>query len=222
MARAPLPPAFYARPTLQVARELIGKQLVHAAPEGIAAGLIVEVEAYIGESDPACHAAAGFTRRNAPLYGPPGQAYVYVNYGLHHLVNAVTEPEGAPAAVLIRALEPVDGLPLMRRRRAAGASPAGALPADQALCRGPGNLTSALGITLDQNRIDLSGDGLFIADCGLPERPVAWSPRIGITVGADRPWRCYAAGNPHVSVGSPRGNTRGATAAGRVIPVRRT
>ena len=99
---AVLPPAFYARPTLDVARGLIGKVLVHAAPEGTAAGIIVEVEAYVGESDPACHAAAGFTRRNAPLYGPPGRAYVYVNYGLHHLVNAVTEVEGAPAAVLIR------------------------------------------------------------------------------------------------------------------------
>ena len=194
-----LPPAFYARPTLQVARELIGKLLVHAAPEGIAAGLIVEVEAYIGESDPACHAAAGFTRRNAPLYGPPGQAYVYVNYGLHHLVNAVTEPEGAPAAVLIRALQPLDGIPLMQRRRADAAGAGRALPAAAALCRGPGNLTCALGIALDQNRIDLSGDRLFIEDRGLPDRPVTWSPRIGITLGADRAWRCCAAGNPHVS-----------------------
>ena len=197
---AALPPAFYARPTLDVARELIGKVLVHAAPEGTAAGIIVEVEAYVGESDPACHAAAGFTRRNAPLYGPPGRAYVYVNYGLHHLVNAVTEVEGAPAAVLIRALEPVDGLGLMRRRRFA-ASASRVPPDDAALCRGPGNLTAALGISLAQNRVDLSGERLFIEDRGLPEMDLAWSPRIGITVGADRPWRCYAAGNPHVSSG---------------------
>ena len=198
---AVLPRAFYARPTLEVARDLIGKVLVHAAPEGTAAGIIVEVEAYAGESDPACHAAAGFTRRNAPLYGPPGRAYVYVNYGLHHLVNAVTEVEGAPAAVLIRALEPVDGLPLMRRRRGGAGR---AMPPDAALCRGPGNLTAALGITLAQNRGDLCGRRLFIEDRGLPEMDLAWSPRIGITVGADRPWRCYAAGNPHVSAGPTR------------------
>ena len=199
-----LPPAFYARPTLDVARGLLGKVLVHAAPEGTAAGIIVEVEAYVGESDPACHAAAGFTRRNAPLYGPPGRAYVYVNYGLHHLVNAVTEPEGAPAAVLIRALEPVDGLGLMRRRRSAAS--ASRVPRDDAaLCRGPGNLTAALGITLAQNRVDLSGERLFIEERGLPVPEPAWSPRIGITVGADRRWRCYAAGNPHVSAGPRRG-----------------
>lgn len=201
---AVLPPAFYARPTLDVARGLIGKVLVHAAPEGAAAGIIVEVEAYVGESDPACHAAAGFTRRNAPLYGPPGRAYVYVNYGLHHLVNAVTEPEGAPAAVLIRALQPVDGLGLMRRRRIA-ASASRVPPDDAALCRGPGNLTAALGITLAQNRVDLSGNQLFIEDRGLPVPEPAWSPRIGITVGVDRLWRCHAAGNPHVSAGPRRG-----------------
>ncbi len=200
---AVLPPAFYARPTLDVARGLIGKVLVHAAPEGTAAGIIVEVEAYVGESDPACHAAAGFTRRNAPLYGPPGRAYVYVNYGLHHLVNAVTEVEGAPAAVLIRALQPVGGLELLRRRRGGGAG--SAAPADTALCRGPGNLTAALGITLVQNRIDLSGERLFVEDRGLPVPELAWGPRIGITVGADRPWRCHAAGNPHVSAGPRRG-----------------
>ena len=210
-----LPPAFYARPTLRVARELIGKVLVHAAPEGTAAGMIVEVEAYIGESDPACHAAAGFTRRNAPLYGPPGRAYVYVNYGLHHLVNAVTEPEGAPAAVLIRALEPLEGLPLMRRRRAAGAAAPRARPADAALCRGPGNLTCALGITRAQDRIDLSGDRLLIEDRGLPDLEVAWSPRVGIAVGADRQWRCRAAGNPHVSAGAIAAGVRG-------TPARRT
>ena len=218
-----LPAAFYARPTLQVARELIGKVLVHAAPEGTAAGRIVEVEAYSGESDPACHAAAGFTPRNAPLYGPPGRAYVYVNYGLHHLVNAVTEPEGKPAAVLIRALEPLEGMPLMRRRRAAAGR---ARLAAAALCRGPGNLTCALGITLGQNRIALSGERLFIEERGLPPPPLAWSPRIGITVGADRQWRCCAAGDPHVSGGSPRGGANGASAAvagagARAIPARR-
>ena len=206
---AVLPRAFYARPTLEVARDLIGKRLVHVAADGTAAGTIVEVEAYAGESDPACHAAAGLTQRNAPLYGPPGRAYVYVSYGLHHLVNAVTEPEGAPAAVLIRALEPAAGTPLMRRRRARDAGRRAAPLTDLDLCRGPGNLTSALGITLRQNRCDLSGGGLFIEDCGPFEGPVAWGPRIGITAGAARPWRCYAAQSPYVSA---RGRT-GAPAA---------
>src|SRR5436853_4288344 len=112
-----LPRGFYDRPTLDVARDLIGKVLVHRHRGTITSGMIVEVEAYIGESDPACHAAPGPTERNAPLYGPPGFAYVYLNYGIHYLVNAVTEPEGTPAAVLIRALEPLDGITVMRRRR---------------------------------------------------------------------------------------------------------
>src|SRR4029077_6160767 len=112
-----LPRAFYDRPTLDVARDLIGKVLVHRYRGTTTSGAIVEVEAYIGESDPACHAAPGLTRRNAPLYGPPGFAYVYLNYGIHYLVNVVTEGEREPAAVLIRALDPVDGVDVMRRRR---------------------------------------------------------------------------------------------------------
>ena len=112
-----MPRQFYARPTLDVARDLLGKVLVRRTADGIAAGVIVEVEAYIGEADPACHAAPGPTRRNEPLYGEPGHAYVYFNYGMHYLVNAVTERAGLPAAVLIRALEPVDGDALMHARR---------------------------------------------------------------------------------------------------------
>jgi DNA-3-methyladenine glycosylase len=191
---------FYARPTLEVARDLIGKVLEHRTADGVAAGRIVEVEAYIGEDDPACHAAPGRTRRNAPLYGPPGVAYVYVNYGLHHLVNAVTEPEGSPAAVLIRALEPVGGLGLMRRRRSATrwrhGKPA---PPDEALCRGPGNLTVALGITLAQNAARLTRPPLVIVDAGAAPATVVWTPRIGISVGTERRWRAVLAGSPAVS-----------------------
>jgi len=193
---------FYARATLDVARDLIGKVLVHEARGGTASGVIVEVEAYIGETDPACHAAPGPTARNAPLYGPPGFAYVYLNYGIHYLVNAVTEPEGSPAAVLIRALEPVDGVDGMRRRRGRNAKgrrpPNGALtPHD--LCRGPGNLTMAMGITLAENRVDLCRGRLYIEDRGLVIGAPKWSSRIGIRVGTERPWRCFVAGHPAVS-----------------------
>jgi len=194
-----LPRTFYARPTLVVARELIGKVLVHDTQAGVASGVIVEVEAYIGESDPACHAAPGPTVRNAPLYGPPGFAYVYINYGIHYLVNAVTEPEGRPAAVLIRALEPLDGLPLMRRRRARSGTRGAAAFSDVELCRGPGNLSRALGITLRQNRLDLTSSRLRIEDRGLDARPIRWSRRIGINVGVEDEWRVYALDSAAVS-----------------------
>src|SRR5262245_60557157 len=133
---AVLPQSFYLRPTLDVLDDLIGKVLVHDVRGTRTAGVIVEAEAYIGESDPACHAAPGPTKRNAPLYGPPGRAYVYLNYGIHYLVNAVTEGEGSPAAILLRALEPLEGIDLMRRRRGRRDT--------ASLCRGPGNLTVAL------------------------------------------------------------------------------
>ena len=194
-----LPRAFYARPTLEVAEDLIGKVLVHDTPAGTAAGVIVEAEAYIGESDPACHAAPGPTTRNAPLYGPPGIAYVYLNYGIHYLVNAVTEPAGSPAAVLLRALEPIDGEALMRRRRARGTGRATLAFATVELCRGPGNLTRALGISLRQNQRDLTGSALRIEDRGLPARQVAWSRRIGINVGVEAEWRVFAADSQAVS-----------------------
>ena len=190
-----LPRSFYNRPTLTVAEALLGKVLVHTTPDGTAAGMIVETEAYIGEDDPACHAAPGPTQRNAPLYGPPGIAYVYLNYGIHYLVNAVTEAEGHPAAVLIRALAPLDGLALMRRRRA----PTEREIADADLCRGPGNLTRALGITLADNLLDLTASRLSIEDRGLRAKEVTWGPRIGIRVGVERPWRCWIVGHPSVS-----------------------
>ena len=195
-----LPASFYARPTLDVARDLIGKVLVHETAAGIASGVIVETEAYVGESDPACHAAPGPTARNAPLYGPPGIAYVYLNYGIHYLVNAVTEPAGSPAAVLLRALDPLEGEELMRRRRARGTAHRPAELSRDALCRGPGNLTRALGITLRQNQWDLARSALRIEDRGLPPLPVAWTHRVGINVGMDHDWRCHAVGHPAVSM----------------------
>ncbi len=194
-----LPRRFYNRPTLDVARDLIGKVLVHETRRGLASGVIVEVEAYIGESDPACHAAPGPTLRNAPLYGPPGMAYVYLNYGIHYLVNAVTEAEGWPAAVLIRALEPKDGIPLMVRRRALRRSSGQAEIAVHDLCRGPGNLTRALGIDLKHNLLDLTASALRIEDQNDPTRPVSWSRRIGINVGVEQEWRVIAADSPAVS-----------------------
>jgi DNA-3-methyladenine glycosylase len=210
--QAKLPRDFYDRPTLDVARDLLGKVLIHRTRGALTSGVIVEVEAYIGESDPACHAAPGPTRRNAPLYGPPGFSYVYLNYGIHCLVNVVTEAAGSPAAVLIRALEPADGVATMRRRRAQSMKGRRRLRtsamATNDLCRGPGNLTMAMGITLAQNGSDLLGDCLFVEDHGRAATALAWGPRIGIRVGTDRPWRVWLEGHPAVS------GRRGVTDAG--------
>jgi DNA-3-methyladenine glycosylase len=199
--RRTLPRDFYDRPTLTVLEDIIGKVLVHEVRGRRTSGIIVEAEAYIGESDPACHAAPGRTARNAPLYGPPGHAYVYLNYGIHYLVNAVTEAEGHPAAILMRALEPLEGVAIMRRRRRGtdrrGLYPARDLP-DTALCRGPGNLTVALGIDLRQNTGDLTRGPLSIEDQGVRVEEKTWTPRIGIRVGVERRWRC--AWRAHASV----------------------
>ncbi|MBW3660874.1 MAG: DNA-3-methyladenine glycosylase [Gemmatimonadetes bacterium] len=195
-----LPREFYARDTLAVSRALLGCRLVHETAEGVAAGRIVEVEAYHGEDDPACHAAAGLTPRTRPMYGPPGVAYVYKIYGMYHCLNAVTREAGKPSAVLIRALEPVEGLELMRRRRAArrrSSEP----PPDRALCDGPGKLCDALAISLAQNGADLTGAHLRIEPGETPGR-VVWTPRIGITMGTDRWWRCLEADSPCVSKSS--------------------
>lgn len=195
-----LPVDFYARPTLDVARDLIGKVLIHKSPEGTAAGAIVEVEAYIGEDDPACHAAPGPTERNAPLYGPPGRAYIYLNYGLHDMMNAVTEPKGSPAAVLIRALEPLEGLELMRRRRAKAPWRKGKPPVtDHELCRGPGNLCRAMGITLADNQRPLTRGPLTIHDRGIIVGEIVWDSRIGIRVGTEHQWRATVKGHRSVS-----------------------
>ena len=199
MTRTPeprsLPLAFYGRATLDVAYELLGKVLVHDSDEGRTAGLIVETEAYIGEDDPACHASAGRTPRNEPLYDAPGLAYVYLNYGVHNLFNVVTEEKGTPAAVLVRALEPLDGVDLMVSRRSRG----GRVVPVTHLCRGPGNLTRALGIGLEYNRASLVGGRVTIVDRGTKVGPVSRGPRVGIRLGTDRPWRFWVKGHPSVS-----------------------
>ncbi len=190
---------FYERPTLRVLEDLIGKVLVHDLPGRRTSGVIVEAEAYIGEDDPACHAAPGPTKRNAPLYGPAGVAYVYLNYGIHNLVNAVTEGDGFPAAVLIRALDPLEGVELMARRRGLPASAIEDERSRAGLLRGPGNLTVGLGIKLLHNRTDLTTGVVTVEDHGLAPQSLAWSERIGIRVGTDRQWRCSWSEHPAVS-----------------------
>ena len=137
------------------------------------------------------------------MYGPPGFAYVYLNYGIHTMVNVVSESEGSPAAILIRALDPLEGVDLMRRRRLRPMKGRRAIsPSDVSthdLCRGPGNLTMAMGITLAENRADLLGDRLYIEDRGVRVDQPIWGPRIGIRVGTEAPWRCAVAAHPAVS-----------------------
>lgn len=190
---APLPTSFYDRPTEQVARDLLGAVLEHRTSEGVAAGRIVETEAYIGEHDLACHAAAGKTTRTAPLYGPPGIAYVYFIYGMYWCFNAVTRGEGEPSAVLVRAIEPVSGIGLMRARRPHARN-------DIELTNGPGKLCLALGIGRSENLSDLRRSSLLIREgAAVPDDDVVITARIGITKCADWPLRYFVRDNPWVS-----------------------
>jgi DNA-3-methyladenine glycosylase len=182
-------PEFYARPVVEVAQDLVGATISF----GDAAGVIVETEAY-HQSEPACHAYAGLTPRTETLFGPPGRAYVYRSYGIHACMNAVCERVGVGAAVLIRALEPLEGVELMRERRGS--------VRDEDLCSGPGKLTQALGIGLDLNGTSLLGDGPVRIDPRPADRAaptVLTGTRIGITKAAELPWRFCAADSPHVS-----------------------
>ena len=195
---APLPPAFYTRSTLAVARDLLGCVVSHAAPEGLTAALIVETEAYIGQTDPACHAVAGRTRRNAVMWGPPGHAYVYRSYGIHWMLNLVTETNDFPAAVLVRAAAPLAGEALVAARCP------GQRPRDWLV--GPGRLTQGLGIAAHHNGAWLADSPLTIAaGVVVPDDAVHVSGRIGLTRGVDLPWRFFVAGHPRVSVRSMRG-----------------
>ncbi|HTW86448.1 MAG TPA: DNA-3-methyladenine glycosylase [Candidatus Binataceae bacterium] len=186
---------FYARPVLIVARECIGKTLVHRTAEGEAAGRIVEAEAYRGPQDLAAHSSHGLTPRTAAMFGPPGFAYVYRLYGTSWAMNIVTATEGEPHAVLIRALEPTRGLELMARRR-------GMASGARELSNGPGKLTQALAITGADYGRDLCGDELFLENSDLVAR-IGRSPRINIgDAGAwtDKRWRFYERGNYYISV----------------------
>ena len=193
MTGRPLPAEFYARPTESVARRLLGNLLVSEIGGTRTMGRIVETEAYLGPDDPACHAWKG--RRSEAvesLYGPPGTAYVYFTYGMHWCLNAVTRREGFPAAVLIRALEPVSGLTAMRRRR-------GGVP-DRRLCAGPAMLCEALGVTGKEDGVSLARGRLrILADPDRGRVRVSAGPRVGISRAVDWPLRFRVAGSPWVS-----------------------
>ena len=197
---APLPRSAYAGHCLTVARALVGRVLVCGAGERRVAGRIVEVEAYRGTGDPASHAYRGCTARTAVMFGPPGHAYVYFTYGMHHCLNLVTEPSGRAAAVLLRALEPLEGLDRMRRRRGG----TGEVPPDAALARGPGNLARALGLTRRDTGRDLTRGTLWISDRPAERggRRLIATPRIGIRHAAERRWRFLLEGHPAAT--SPR------------------
>jgi DNA-3-methyladenine glycosylase len=178
-----LPRAFYDRPTLQVARALLGKRILHIENGVPIGGIITETEAYCGEEDLGCHAKAGRTSRTAIMYGRSGHAYVYFTYGMHWLFNCVTRPEGTPEAVLIRAIEPTDGLDIMAHRR--GRQP------QRLWTDGPAKLTQALGIGSDHNGIDLTSQDseLFLQEAlTVPDNRVTTSPRVGLYT-VPEPWK---------------------------------
>ncbi|UCD18396.1 MAG: DNA-3-methyladenine glycosylase [Candidatus Zixiibacteriota bacterium] len=184
--------SFYCRPTLKVARELIGKFLIYDTGRGRLAARLVEAEAYIGEDDPACHAAVGRTGRNAVMYGPGGFSYIYFIYGMYYCLNVVTESQGFPAAVLIRAAEPIEGIEVMRSRYEN--------PGRNLLTNGPGKLCKAFGLSRGQNGIDLTGQKLYFEDRGYKPEMIELSERVGIKKAIDRKWRFFESFSPYVSV----------------------
>ena len=205
----PVARAFFARAVLDVARDLIGCLLVHETPDGRVVGRIVETEAY-GRDDPGSHAARGPTPRNAPMFEAPGRAYVYFTYGMHWCVNAVTDRVGVPGAVLLRAVEPVEGIDVMgARRREDPKAPSRPIPVRD-LARGPARLTQAFAIGAGHDRADLTRPPLFIAmGERFPDEAILTSPRIGLGTAQDgRRWRFTLKGSPYVS------GTRGLTRSG--------
>ena len=182
---------FFAQPTLQVARNLLGKYLVFRQNGTKLSGKIVETEAYIGKDDPASHAFGRVTSRNQIMYGPPGYAYIYFIYGNHYCLNFVTEKEGFPAAVLIRALEPSDGIEKMSKNRNSATA--------ENLTNGPGKLCQAFGIDKNFNGCDITSNSLFVEDRNEEIYRIESSNRIGINQGNDKKWRFYVAQNSFVS-----------------------
>ncbi len=187
---APLSRRFFARQTLQVARDLLGHLLVHDTPQGRVVGRIVEVEAYRGPTDPASHAFRR-TPRSQIMWGRPGTAYVYFTYGNHYCMNVVTEPEGRAGAILLRAVEPVGGTEIMRQNRG--------VHDDRLLASGPGRLTRAFGVDRAHNGADLGHPPLYLARGRTARVPVRTGPRIGIRVAVARPWRFYIPDHPCLS-----------------------
>jgi DNA-3-methyladenine glycosylase len=190
-----LPRSFYLRPTLDIARALLGLYLVRKTPRGILAGRIVEVEAYLGKIDPASHAYRGRTNRNEVMFYQGGHLYVYFTYGMHFCGNVVTQEEGIGHAVLLRAVEPVDGIASMSRRRSTARTEL------TQLCSGPAKLCQAFGIGRKENGIDLCGDSIWIErrDTQLPAASIGVSTRVGISVAKERKWRFYVKENRFVS-----------------------
>ena len=180
---------FYLQNTVDVARGLLGKILVHKTAGGAISGRIVETEAYLMD-DPACHASRGMTPRNAPMFGPPGHAYIYFTYGMYFCMNAVTAPEGVGEAVLIRAVEPLEGIDLMEERRGTGII--------TNLASGPGKLCQAFVLGREQNGLDLMKGDLVIEE-GDDVADIVITTRVGIRLAAERPWRFYEAGNRFIS-----------------------
>ncbi len=189
-----IPRAFYLQPTLDVARQLLGKHLVRKHEEGTTVGRVVETEAYIGPEDKACHASRGRTPRTQIMFGNAGYAYVYLIYGFHHMLNIVTEAADFPAAVLIRAVEPLQGVELMAKRRGTQER--------RNLASGPGKLCQAFAIDRTLNGSDLCGQLLYLADSGKPAPKFVTTPRIGVDYAGEwthKPWRFVVNGSDFIS-----------------------
>ncbi len=182
---------FYNRPTLEVAIDLLGKILVREINGLSLGGRLVEVEAYIGEDDPGCHACRGMTPRNEIMYGEPGYLYVYFTYGNHYMLNIVTERKGFPAAVLLRGMEPMYGVDIMMKNRG--------VEQITDIASGPGKMAKALGITTAQKGEDLTGKHIYLLDDKMEISEIWQSPRIGLTDGRDKLWRFFLPDNPYVS-----------------------